>query len=86
MDEMFGYVFGKLRVTEDALRKVGNVMKSQNVINKKLAIGIMLSGIGFIMTAAIIQMQDDKIKQLSAEIEKLKESTESTEGDTESEK
>jgi len=85
MDEMIAYIFGKMRVTENALNNVGKVMKTQNAINRKLAIGIMLSGIGFIMTAAIIQMQDDKIKQLSEEIEKLKEPAESTEDNTESE-
>lgn len=85
MDEMFGYVFGRLKATEGVLKNVGKAMKCQNAINRKLAIGIMLSGIGFIMVGAMMQDQSNKIKQLSEEIEKLKEPTESTEGDTESE-
>lgn len=84
MDELFGYVFGRLKTTEDALRKVGHVMKCQNAINRKLAIGVALSGVGLIITLACIQEQSDKIAKLNYEIEKLK-NPEPTEGNTESE-
>lgn len=85
MDEMIAYIFGKMRVTENALKNVGKTLTCQNKINRKLAIGVMLSGIGLIMTATIIQKQNDQIEDLIEEVNKLKKPTESTEDNTESE-
>jgi hypothetical protein len=88
MDEMIAYIFGKMRVTENALNNVGKVMKTQNAINRKLAIGIMLSGVGLIITACIIQEQNNQIEDLIEEVNKLKKPVEcenSTCCDTESE-
>lgn len=86
MDEMYSYIFGKLKTTEDIMHRIGHAMVCQNKINRKLALAGMLTGVGFILIGVYMQEQDKKIKQLSDEINKMKEPiVDTAAGDTESE-
>lgn len=85
MDEMIGYIFGRLKVSEDALRKINKVLKVQNQINRRSVLFGALVLANGILVGMHIQEQNEKIKKLSEEIEKMKEPTESQEDSTESE-
>lgn len=85
MNEMIGYFFSKMKMSEEALVRINKVFKIQNKINRRLALCSMLTGVGFILVNAYIQEQNEKIKQLSDTIAKMQEPTEGCTGSTETE-
>lgn len=85
MDEMLGYIFGRLKLSEDALRSINGTLRSQNLLNRRVALFALLVTANIAVMGIHIHEQNEKIKKLSEEIKAMKEPTESCTGSTESE-
>ena len=85
MDEMISYIFGSMKTYDHALVKIHRVLKYQNKINRRFALCSMLTGVGFILVGAHIQMQNETIEQLRKEMKKMQEPTEGCTDTTETE-
>ena len=76
MDEMIGYIFGNLKISESAIRKITQTLKYQSRINRNVACFTVMTAIGFAVVNKTIKEQHEQIKKLSKEIERMKEPTE----------
>jgi hypothetical protein len=77
MNNMFEYIFGSMDKSEAALQKIHKALKVQDVINRRFVCFTFVTAVYVVVMGMHIQEQNEKIKKLSDEVEKLKESAES---------
>jgi hypothetical protein len=76
MDEMMGYVFGNLKISEAAIRKINRALKFQNMINRRFVWCGLVTAVGFAVITKTIKEQQEQIKKLGEEIERMQQPTE----------
>lgn len=84
MGEMVSYIFGTLQNNEVAIRNISRNLKLQKNFNKNARSFALLMVADLAIVYLILKVQDNEIKELRAEIEKLKSASETCEESTES--
>lgn len=72
MNEMIGYIFGNLKITETAIRGIRKNIRGQKEFNHKIVFALgMITG-HMLINNAQVSILNNKIKRLENEIENLK--------------
>lgn len=69
MNEMLGYVFGNLKITENAIRGVRRSLKEQKKFNRQVIVVLGALTGRMVLNEMVL---NTKIKKMESEIKKLK--------------
>jgi len=72
MDRIFGYIFGSLKESEIAVKRVNKTLASHHSILRRTVIFSWMTVISMAMMAKHICDQDETINKLNKDIEELK--------------
>lgn len=72
MNEMIGHIFGSLDYSEKAIKEIKKVLNNQVRFNRKVALFSLMCGAFAVSTSIEIKKQQEKISNLTNEIEELK--------------
>lgn len=72
MDEMIGYIFGSIKVTDASIKNINKTLKAQRGFNMRLTGISLAAGACIWIMSQQIKMQNERIDTLKNEIEELK--------------
>lgn len=72
MDNMIGYIFGSLRLSEEGLESVRKTLRRQAKLNRKFVIFGLTMGLYASLVHLNIKAQNEKIEKMEAELKELK--------------